>query len=63
MPCVNYRLPEIGLVLISLFNGISTFVGYLMTKLFLWKKRSGAIYPIGEGISGFIPSSKIIVRK
>ena len=29
--------------LISLFNGISTFVDYLMPKLYLWKNRTGTI--------------------
>ena len=29
--------------LISLFNGISTFVGYLMSKLFSKKNSSGTI--------------------
>ena len=35
----------IWLGLFSLFNGISTFVGYLMPKLFSQKNRSGAINP------------------
>ena len=29
--------------LVSLFNGISTFVGYLMPKLFFQKNSSGTI--------------------
>ena len=29
--------------LVSLFNGISTFVGYLMPKPFSYKNRSGTI--------------------
>ena len=29
--------------LVSLFNGISTYVGYLMPKLFFWKNSSGTI--------------------
>ena len=29
--------------MVSLFNGISTFVGYLMPKLFSEKKSSGII--------------------
>ena len=29
--------------LVSLFNDISTFVGYLMPKLFSWKNSSGTI--------------------
>ena len=29
--------------LVSLFNGISTFVGYLMRKPFFWKNSSGTI--------------------
>ena len=29
--------------LVSLFNGISTFVGYLMPKLFSQKNSSGTI--------------------
>ena len=42
---VNYK-PEwfiknslFGLVLVSLFNGVSNFVGYLMPKPSLWKNR------------------------
>ena len=29
--------------LVSLFNGISTFVGYLMPKPFSWKNSTGTI--------------------
>ena len=32
--------------LVSLFNGISTFLGYLMPKLFSKKNSSGTIQPI-----------------
>ena len=33
----------VGLDLVSLFNGISTFVGYLMPKPFSLKNSSGII--------------------
>ena len=38
--------------LVSLFNGISTFVGYLMPKPFSKKKSSGTISPIAGRIRG-----------
>ena len=40
-------LLRIGLV--SLFNGMSTFLGYLIPKLFLLKSSCGAIYSIAGG--------------
>ena len=35
---------EVSFGLVSLFNGISTFVGYLMPKLFSLKNSSGFIH-------------------
>ena len=46
---LNHRFPSnrymrtVGFGLVSLFNGISTFVGYLMPKLFSLKNSSGTI--------------------
>ena len=48
---------------VSLFNGISTFVGYLMPKLSSWKNSNGIIYPFAERIRGFLPFIKVLVRK
>ena len=39
----TYALFKIELGLVSLFNGISTFVGYLMPKIFSEKNISGTI--------------------
>ena len=47
---------NIGVV--SLFNGISTFVGYLMPK-----NSSGIIQPIAKRIRGLIPFPSVFVRK
>ena len=41
MKLIEYKRDWFGLV--SFFNGISTFVGYLMTKLFSLKNSSGTI--------------------
>ena len=49
--------------LISLFNGISTFVGYLMPKPFSEKNRSGTTYPIAGRIRVFISFPKGICPK
>ena len=49
--------------LVSLVNGISTFVGYLMSKLFLLKDSSVSIRPIADGIKDVLPFSWIVVRK
>ena len=38
--------------LVSLFNRISTFIGYLMPKPFFWKNRSGTIWSIDRRIRG-----------
>ena len=46
-----------------LFNGISTFVGYLMPKLFFWKNSSDTILPIVGRIRGFIPFRRVFARK
>ena len=44
-----------GFGLVSLFNGISNFVGYLMPKPFSQKNCNGNIQPVGGRIRGFIP--------
>ena len=50
-------------VLVSLFNGISTFVAYLMPKQSL-KKGSSVIIPLIAGeMSEFMPFSRILVWK
>ena len=45
---------------ISLFNNISTFVGYLMQKK---KNRSGIIQHIAGGIRRFMPFPWVLVGK
>ena len=47
--------------MVSLFNGISTFVGYLMPKLSS-ENSSGTIYPIARRIRGFIPFPRVNER-
>ena len=50
--------------LASLFNGLLTFVGYLMPKPFLLKNSDGIISPIaGRGIKRFMPFPSVLVRK
>ena len=49
--------------LVSLFNGISTFIGYLTPKLFSWKNSSGTILPIAGRIRRFIPFPRVFARK
>ena len=49
--------------LVSFFNGIWTFVGYLMPKTFSKKNRSGTIYPIAGRIREFITFPKVFDRK
>ena len=39
----DYNWNHLRFGLVSLFNGISTFVGYLMPKSFSWKNSSGTI--------------------
>ena len=48
---------------LSLFNGVSTFVGYLMPKLFSLKNSSHTIYPIAGRLRGFIPFPRVFGRK
>ena len=55
--------------LVSLFNGISTFVGYLMPNLFSKKNSSGTIQPIAgkeKGVhtfpKGICPKVNVIAR-
>ena len=50
-------------VLVSLFNGISTFLGYLIPKPSFKKNSCGIIEPIGERIRGFMPFPKVFVQK
>ena len=40
---INNSYEKIIVSLVSLFNGIPTFVGYLMPKPFSWKNSSGTI--------------------
>ena len=51
-----------GLGLGSLFNGISTFVGFIIPEPFFKKNRHGTIYPKALGIRGFIPFLRAFVR-
>ena len=45
--------------LVSLFNGISTFMGYLMPKPCLLNNSSETLLPISGRIRGFIPGVRI----
>ena len=49
--------------LVSLFNRISTFVGYLMPKPSFSKNSSDTILPIAWRITGFVPFPKVFVQK
>ena len=49
--------------MVSFFNGISTFVGYLMPKPSFEKNRSGTIQPIAERIRGLILFPRAFARK
>ena len=46
-----------------LFNGISTFMGYLMPKLSFLKNGSGTIQPTARRTSRFIPLPRVFVQK
>ena len=47
-----------------MFNGILTFVGYLIPKLSLEKNGSDAINPLlGVEIKGFTPFPRLVVEK
>ena len=48
---------------LSFFNGISTFVGYLMPKPFFKKNSIGTISPITGRIRGFIHFPRVSARK
>ena len=48
---------------VCFFNGISTFLGYLMPNPSFYKNSSGTIQPIAGRIRGFIPFPSVIVRK
>ena len=52
-----------GLFLASLFNGISTFVSYLVPKLPFKKTSRGIIKSIVKKIRGFITFLMILVQK
>ena len=47
--------------LVSLFKGISTFVGYSVSKPSLWKKSCGSISSISWGKREFMPFPKVNV--
>ena len=50
--------------LVSMFNGISTFIVYLMPKPFSLKNSSGMIVLTMAGrIRGFIPFLRVFARK
>ena len=49
--------------LISMFNGISTLVSYLMPKPFSEKNSSCTIWPIAGRIRGFIPFPWVFGQK
>ena len=60
----NLRVHECALAwLVSLFNGIATFAGYLMPKSSFKINSCGTIWPIAERISGFIPFPRVFVRR
>ena len=47
-------------ILVSLFNGISTFVDYLMPNLSLLKNSSGNIKTVPGEIKEFIPFPRVL---
>ena len=47
----------------SLFNGISTFVGFLVPKKKKERKSSDIIKSLGRGIRVFIPFSRVFIQK
>ena len=47
------------LVSLSFFNGISTFMGYLMPKSSFFKNSSGTFLPLAGGIRDFIPFPRV----
>ena len=49
--------------LVSLFNGISTFVGYLILKIFSKKNSSCTIEHIARRIREFIPFPTVFCQK
>ena len=60
--CVSYFVFQFGLV--SLFNGMSAFLGYLMQKPSFQKNSSDTIQPIAVvGVKWFIPFSRIFSPK
>ena len=54
---------NLKLRLVSLFNGISTFMGYLKPKLFLSKNSSVTIQTIAGRMRWFIPFLKVLAQK
>ena len=55
------RIVEIVFGLVSLFNRISTFVGYLISKPSFSKNSCWTIQSISMGIRGFMPLARILV--
>ena len=65
---ISYHWRRLGILtcfdsLVSLFNGISTSVGYSMPKLSLLKNSNGTISPTAGRIRKFIPYQRVLVRK
>ena len=60
---IGFKLAQFGLV--SLFNSISTFMGYLIPKLSLQKNSSGTIWPMtweeNKGVHAFPKSISLKV--
>ena len=61
--CSCWKQKMVWFGLVSLFNGISTFEGYLMPKPFSEKNSSSTIQPIAGSIRGFIPFPRVFARK
>ena len=57
------KMCKVYSVWVSLFNGISNFVGYLMPKPTVQKNSSCTIQFIARGIRGFMPFPKSISLK
>ena len=53
----------VGFSLVSLFNGMSNFVDYLIPKPSLSKNGSGTTSPIAGVIGRFVPFPRVFVRK
>ena len=46
---------------VSLFNGISTFVGYLMSKPSVYKNSSDIFQPRSSGFKGLSPFPGVLL--